>query len=156
MGASKDLDRQIQATQQRLQEMQRRAGGNVEQNPLLAEAIAELSISLEELQITTEELYQQNEELLASRQALETERQCYQNLFDFAPNAYLVTDGQGVIQAINGAAEVLFNIRRDYAQKKPLILFVSEVDRAFIHTQIDRIAQFAPKPQRLSKSQLKG
>lgn len=152
MSKASDLERQIASAQERLQWIQQQAGEDVAQHPLLAEAIAELSISLEELQVTTEELHQQNEELLATRQTLEEERQRYQNLFAFAPDAYLVTDGQGIIQSVNGAAEVLFNIRRDYARNKPLILFIAKSDRPFLYTQLDRIAQFTQHPKQPSQA----
>ncbi len=65
--------------------------------------------TLEELHVADEELRQQNEELMAVRQALETERQHYLNLFDFAPDGYLKTDFEGMIQEANYAAAVLFN-----------------------------------------------
>jgi PAS domain S-box-containing protein len=136
-----NLDRQLQSAQERLQQIQEQAGVSVEQNPLLAEAIAELSIALEELNVASEELYQQNEELLVTRQELELERQHYQNLFDFAPDAYLVTDERGIIQAANGAAEALFDLRRDLLVGKPLILFLAESDHPFIYAQLERITQ---------------
>ncbi|MGB8700674.1 MAG: PAS domain-containing protein, partial [Thermosynechococcaceae cyanobacterium] len=103
------------------------------------EAIAELSISLEELHVATEELQAQNEELLASRQALEMEHQRYQELFDFAPDGYLVTDSEGVIQQVNGAATNLLNLRQDLVVGKPLIVFIDQFDQASFHTQLDRL-----------------
>jgi PAS domain-containing protein len=71
----------------------------------------ELQASLEELQIAEEELQQQQEELAASRYLVEAERQRYQELFNFAPDGYLVTDAHGVIQEANRAAAVLLQRR---------------------------------------------
>jgi PAS domain S-box-containing protein len=146
MSKKMELERQVHAAQDRLQQLQQQAGGSGLQNPLLTEAIAELSIALEELEVASEELYQQNEELLNTRQSLEAERQRYQNLFDFAPDAYLVTDRQGIIESINGAAESLFNVRRDYAQNKSLTLLIAKSHHPFIYSQLDRIAQSIEHP----------
>lgn len=137
-----DLDRQMRSTQDRLLWIQQQvlAGSPADRDPLLAEAISELSTAVEELHVTTEELYQQNEELLATRQGLEWERQRYQNLFDFAPDAYLVTDGQGIIQSVNEAAAALLNVRRDVCGGKPLILFIARPDHSLIYAQLERIS----------------
>lgn len=104
-----------------------------------AETIAELSTALEELYVTAEELYQQQEELLATREEVEFERQRYQNLFEFAPDGYLVTDARGIIQSANYAAEELLNINRESLVGKPFIIFVDKVDRVFVETQLGRI-----------------
>ncbi len=137
MRKTPELDQQVQAAQARLQQIQEAAIARGEENPLLATAIVELSIALEELGVTTEELRQQNEELLVTQQLLAAERQHYQNLFEFAPDAYVVTDGKGVIRAINGAAENLLNIRGDYAANKPLIVFIAAGHHPLIYAQLD-------------------
>jgi PAS domain S-box-containing protein len=92
-------------------------------------AYEELLTSLEELRVAEEELRQQNEELLAARDALERERRRYQELFDFAPDGYLVTDAKGIIREANRAAASLLNVRREWLAGKPAILFLSEGDR---------------------------
>src|SRR5688572_18373607 len=56
------------------------------------EPFEEIHSALEELLVADEELRQQNEALAAAREALEAERQRYQELFEFAPDGYLVTD----------------------------------------------------------------
>jgi PAS domain S-box-containing protein len=126
------LDDLIDKAQQRFQEILQRAENLPAQYPvpkpeisLLAEAIEEVSICLEELQITTEELQQQNEELLITRLDLETERQRYQDLFDFAPDGYLVTDLQGIIQESNRAISTLLNLSQEFLVGKPLGVFVA-------------------------------
>src|SRR4029077_13217635 len=60
-----------------------------------AEVFQEFQTTLEELRVAEEELRQQNEELIATRHLIENERQRYQELFEFAPDAYLVTDMAG-------------------------------------------------------------
>ncbi|MEH2220499.1 MAG: PAS domain S-box protein [Nostoc sp.] len=89
---------------------------------LLQQAIAEISISLEEL-------HQQNEELIATRHLVEAERQRYYDLFNFAPDGYLVTDGAGIIQEANHAAANLLNVRQSYLIGKPMSVFVHQTER---------------------------
>jgi PAS domain S-box-containing protein len=50
-------------------------------------------------------------------------------LFDFAPDSYLVTDVEGVIQEANRAASVVLRIHRQYLLGKPLLLFVAPEER---------------------------
>ena len=58
---------------------------------------------LEELRVADEELRVQNDELAASRDMIELERQKYHDLFNFAPDAYIVTDIKGMIREANVA-----------------------------------------------------
>jgi PAS domain S-box-containing protein len=95
----------------------------------LLEALAALQESLQELEVAEAELAQQNEELLTAREALEIERHRYQDLFDQAPVAYLVTDGLGVIEEANLAAAQLFGIPPLQLRSKPLPLMVALSDR---------------------------
>ena len=69
---------------------------------------AELDVAIEELSVTGEELREQTDELTATRRALEAERQRYQELFEAAPVAYLVTDPMARIREANRAAAVQF------------------------------------------------
>ncbi len=62
-----------------------------------SETIAELSYGIEELDVALEEMRLQNEELLVARQEVESKRKHYQELFEFAPDGYLVTDKRGMI-----------------------------------------------------------
>jgi DNA-binding response OmpR family regulator len=71
---------------------------------LRTQRVEELRRTLEELHVHEEELRQQNDELAGAREAIEVERQRYQELFEFAPDGYVVTDAHGGIQAVNRAA----------------------------------------------------
>ena len=57
---------------------------------VLPDLLEDLHPALEELHVAEEEQYQQNEALAAARLTAEVERQRYQELFDFAPDGYLV------------------------------------------------------------------
>src|SRR4051812_31565034 len=74
------------------------------------QTLAELQSAVEELHVADEELRQQNDELIAHREALESERYRYVDLFEFAPDGYLVTDLFGVVREANRAAGSLLNI----------------------------------------------
>ena len=105
------FDEAINAAQQRLAVLQKQVVGAPEEcEPILSEVFQDLQITLEELQVADEELRQQNEELAMARQIAEVERQRYQELFDFAPDAYLVTDTALIVQAANHAAATLLAV----------------------------------------------
>ncbi|WP_445626340.1 PAS domain S-box protein [Nostoc sp. DSM 114167] len=96
----------------------------------------ELQQALEELQVVEEELREQNEELAVARELVELERQRYRDLFEFAPDAYLVTDTAGIIQEANRAATILLAVRQKYLLNKPLILFIPYQDRQTFNTRL--------------------
>lgn len=108
---------------------------------LFSAAIEELQVTSEELQAAQEELLQQNGELIAARGIIEAQRQRYQELFDFAPDGYLVTDPEGVILEANHAAQAMLNIRQEFLTGKPLLLFIAEECRHAFHSQITRLHQ---------------
>jgi PAS domain S-box-containing protein len=91
-------------------------------------ALEEMSIMIEEMEVAEEEILKQNEELSQIRDALEAERQRYQNLFEFAPDGYLVTDLKGIILEANRAAAELFNVPAFSLDGKPLSLYIDPSD----------------------------
>jgi PAS domain S-box-containing protein len=93
------------------------------------EAVEELQRTLHQLQAAEEELCQQNEELTLARQAVEAERQRYQELFDFAPDGYLVTTATGTIREANRAAAALLHVPHNLLMGKPLLVFVPQAER---------------------------
>lgn len=107
----------------------------------LKEMLQEFMTVLEELQVADEELRNQNEELIAGRQALEEERRRYQELFEFTPDAYLVTDRMGVMQEANQAALLLLNINYKFLIGKPLFSFVPEANRRDFRNTIASLKQ---------------
>lgn len=99
---------------------------------LLFSAYQELQVSLEELQVAEEEMRQQNEQLSLAQESITTERHRYQELFEFAPNAYLVTDLHGTIREANQAAAMMLGVSTQYLTGKPLTAYVASTDlRAF-------------------------
>lgn len=109
------------------------------QADLLAQSLEELSVTLEELHVAEEELLQRNEQLSAARQTTEAERQRYQELFDFAPDGYLVTNLEGTIIEANLAAGMLLNVPQRFLIGKPITLFVPEPARKSFRTEMARM-----------------
>ncbi|ACC83293.1 PAS domain S-box protein [Nostoc punctiforme] len=101
----------------------------------------ELQLALEELQVAEEELREQNEELSVARELVELERQRYQDLFEFAPDGYLVTDVAGIIQEANRTAATMLAVRQKYLRNKPLILFIAHQDRQAFNARLNNSQQ---------------
>src|SRR5712691_10262761 len=125
------LNQQIALLQQRIVALEQRAMADPSQAlEGLPEALEELRTALEELSVTDAELRHQNEALATAHAVGEAERRRYQELFDFAPHGYLVTDPAGIIQEANRAAGALLARVQDHCIGKPLALYVVEAERA--------------------------
>jgi PAS domain S-box-containing protein len=105
------------------------------QQDFAAEAFEELQIALEELKIACEELE-------ATRAIVEKERQRYQELFDFAPDGYLMTDIYGNILEANRAAAVLLNISQRFLIRKPLVSFIVLSNYQAFFAYLTQLQQF--------------
>jgi PAS domain S-box-containing protein len=81
-------------------------------------------IRLQELRIAEEELVEQNRELATIRLELERNHQRYLELFELAPDVYLVTDLAGLIREANLTASVLFEVPSKFLIGKPLASFI--------------------------------
>ncbi|HWN18270.1 MAG TPA: response regulator [Gemmatimonadales bacterium] len=103
-------------------------GSDVE--PTAGETLEDLKVALEELRVAEEELRQQNEELSAAHLELESERRRYQELFDFAPGAYLITDASGIVRQANRSAARLLNVPVNFLGGKALAAYIATEDRA--------------------------
>ncbi|MEH2462022.1 putative bifunctional diguanylate cyclase/phosphodiesterase [Nostoc sp.] len=95
--------------------------------------------AFEQLNIAMEELLTASEELEVTRTAVEKERQRYQDLFEFAPDGYLVTDTAGTIQEANYAAATLLSVQQKYLVGKPLILFIAQQDHQSFSSQMNNL-----------------
>ncbi len=95
----------------------------IERSKALARELADLRAAIEELR-------RQNADLTMTRQALEAERRRYREVFDSAPDAYLLTSLDGVITEANHAAAALLSVRQDFLVGKSLLLFIDEAEQA--------------------------
>ena len=141
-------DDRMGAAQERLAQILQQAGlSDMGLNPGSQDALEELGTALEELRTAEEELRQQNEELATARIVIEAERQRYLDLFEHAPDAYLVTNLGGVILEANNPAETLLRVSPRLLSGKPLVLFVAEPERKDFHTLLQRV-QSGQRPLR--------
>jgi PAS domain S-box-containing protein len=131
---------QIESVQQQAQQLYQNSGESPWRQPqLLLECLEQLQTALEELFVAEQELRQQNEELIAIREAAEAERRRYQELFDFAPDGYLVTDIYGTIQEANRAAAKVLNLAQKHLVGKPLVSFVPDEHRRSFRFMVNQL-----------------
>lgn len=131
------LIQQIQSVHQWAEKLyQTSADFAVTQPQLILKCVKGLSAALEELYVAEEELRIQNEELVVARRALEAERQRYQELFEFAPDGYLVTDINGKIKEINRVASQLLNVDQKYLVGQPLITAIAPENRRLFRAML--------------------
>jgi PAS domain S-box-containing protein len=115
----------------RVQDMQGRA-------VIPDEAVQELLHAVEQLRLAQEEQHHQNEALEAAHDALLEERGRYQHLFEYAPDAYLLTDLSGIVREANLSAARLLNVRPRLLPGKAVVAFVAIEDRARVRRELDR------------------
>jgi PAS domain S-box-containing protein/putative nucleotidyltransferase with HDIG domain len=98
--------------------------------PPLNRVLQDISASLGDLQAAVREAELQGEKDRAEAESgLVAAERGYQDLFDLAPDAYLVTDAQTIIAESNQAAVAMLKVSRDFLKGKPLADFVAEADR---------------------------
>ncbi|HYF39712.1 MAG TPA: response regulator [Gemmatimonadales bacterium] len=114
----------------KLKTLHRRAGESSGRGGSAEESVEQLRAALEELRVAEEELRQQNEELAAAHLQVDAERRRYQELFDLAPEAYVVTDPAGIITEANQSASCLLGVAPQYLAGKALAAYVVSEDRA--------------------------
>ncbi|WP_236860291.1 hybrid sensor histidine kinase/response regulator [Candidatus Formimonas warabiya] len=131
-----DLSDQVQKAFSRLENLSQY---DLPSQELTSKLLSELNSALHELQATTAELLEQNGEMAASRQTLEEERCRYQELFEFAPDGYLVTDMEGIILEANSAAANLFKVSRSWLIGKPLVVFVCREEHFSFRARLAKI-----------------
>ncbi|WP_420093668.1 PAS domain-containing protein [Fischerella thermalis] len=102
---------------------------NVVKKPVMShempEALTELSWASQSVHFAIEELYHQHEQLEETKKTLQAECKRYEELFEEAPDGYLVTDAQGKIQLANRKATKLLNLKKESLVGKPIINFVA-------------------------------
>jgi PAS domain S-box-containing protein/putative nucleotidyltransferase with HDIG domain len=92
--------------------------------------LQDISASLGDLQAAVREAELQGEEdRAAAESGLVAADKGYRDLFDLAPDAYLVTDAQTIIVESNQAAVAMLKMDQGFLKGKPLTDFVAEADR---------------------------
>jgi PAS domain S-box-containing protein len=124
----------------RLRAMHDRISGLTSGDALASsETVEDLKVALEELRVAEEELRQQNEELSAAHLELELERRRYQELFEFAPVAYLVTDPSGIVRQANRSASKLLRVPPTFLGGKALAAYIASDDRSRFRSLLGKL-----------------
>jgi two-component system, OmpR family, sensor histidine kinase VicK len=135
-----DFEQQVRGAQKRLDEILQATNRESARTDSFLEGLTEeLHVSLEELYVALEELNVQNEELKIGQKALVAERKRYQNLFELAPDGYLVTDLNGVIREANWAAATMLGIPQEFLVGKPLVNYVIDTDRKKFRSKLNEL-----------------
>jgi PAS domain S-box-containing protein len=106
------------------------------QAPFTPEALADLQREVARLHTAVEVLQRQNAELVSIRQAFEAERRRYREMFESAPDGYVLTTLGGVILEANRVAAALLGVRQDFLISKSLLIFVGEEARAGLEAML--------------------
>jgi PAS domain S-box-containing protein len=125
-----DISPQLEAVYHRAFLLRQHSVESPAQPELIDAALNELYRVLDELQASEAELQQQNQLLTSTRQQVEAERQRYRDLFDSAPDGYLVTDMTGKIYEANLAVADLLNLPQPFLVGKPLLMYVDGAARS--------------------------
>ncbi len=102
-------------------------------------SLANLQLLEEQRQASLELMTMIQEELLQQNEYLAVERQDYYDLFKFAPDAYLVTNAQGIILKANVAAADLLGISQQFLVGKPLVNYVVSAFRSVFRTKLNQL-----------------
>lgn len=119
----------------------------------LEHANRSLQNTLEELQTIEEELRQQNAELATANEVAELERYRYQDLFNFAPDGYVVTDAKGMIQEANQAVAVLLALEPHRLVNTPLAVYLSQSDHRTLRNLLYELSR-QPQLQKLQTDEV--
>lgn len=131
----------IEAARRRLASLPREARAKGDVESLLTLALREVAVSLEELHAVAEELRRQQAELRTAREAAEHERRRYRGLFEFAPDGYLVTDDQGIVQEANRSALRMLKANGSGLRGKPLVALFAAEDAQAVRDALARLQQ---------------
>jgi PAS domain S-box-containing protein len=126
-----DLGNKLDTLHRRVSELAQGGLGSAD------ESVEQLRAALEELRVADEELRQQNEELAAAHLQVEVERRRYQELFQLAPDAYLVTSLSGIIEEGNLSASRLLGIDSQFLPGKVLAAYIDAEDRPRFRALLD-------------------
>ncbi len=107
-------------------------------DPVLAETIGEFLATLHELVTRVDQLRDQTDEDAALAELLEQERHRYRELFDKAPDPYVVTNASGVVRQCNRRAR---DVLHQWPVGRPLVLLVAKDERIAFNRFLDACAR---------------
>jgi PAS domain S-box-containing protein len=105
---------------------------------VVADAVADLQREVAHLRTAVDVLQRQNAELVSIRQAFEAERRRYREMFESAPDGYVLTNLNGSIREANRVAAALLGVRPDFLMNKSLLAFMDDDARAELEITLAR------------------
>ena len=133
----------IESLRRQLVDIERQAAES-EPESIAGPTFEQLHAALGELRIAEEELTRRNAELHRAQYSLEDERTRYRDLFEFAPDGYLLTDVDGNIRQANRAAGSMLRTRADLLAGRPLVSFVAPESEETFRTHVQRMTNLTP------------
>lgn len=142
------FSQQVSNARTRVITLQQQASQLISPETLLNQAFDELLNATNELQTAQEELHWQIDEIAAMREIAEQERQQYRDLFEFAPDGYIVTNIFGKIKQANRAAAELFNLEQ-VPVGRLLTMYILHEDRPLFRQQLVELTYDGPSVRTL-------
>lgn len=122
------------------------SGQSLKSSPLLKRVLQDISASLEDLQdVVREADLQAEKDRAPAEPAPDAADRRYQNLFELAPDAYLVTDAQTIIEESNQAAAAMLKVDQGFLKGKPLTYFIAEADRPAFQASLIQVREGGEK-----------
>jgi PAS domain S-box-containing protein len=125
------VEERVEALSRRFTELSDRvlAAASGSSSASVRDVLQEFAAAVTELEVSAEEIRAQDESLAHAQAQLDAEVTRYRELFDLAPDGYLVTDANGVIVESNRAASELLGCPARVLYRKPAIVFVDGAHR---------------------------
>ncbi|MBX2863993.1 MAG: PAS domain-containing protein [Leptolyngbyaceae cyanobacterium MAG.088] len=137
------FDQKFEKAQQRLTLLAQQTEQDDVTKDILTKTLNELANALEEVHVLSEELSEQHNQLQAAHVTVITERQQFFELYDLAPEGYIVTDTDGIIQQINQTARTLLDRRQRWLIGKPMGALIAQADSQKFYRLLSRLQQGA-------------
>jgi PAS domain S-box-containing protein len=102
----------------------------------LSTYIQNLAFFKEEVKATLGEIREIEADLLQQNETIIAERKVYHDLFKLAPNAYLITNAEGIILEINYTAAALLNVFPSLLIGKSLVNFVAKPEHSLFLSKL--------------------
>jgi diguanylate cyclase (GGDEF)-like protein/PAS domain S-box-containing protein len=127
-----------------IESLEARARHEAPHSPIIHETFEALTASVEELHTMLATVTEQQAALELEQSRLEAERQRYRDLFEFAPDAYLVTDTLGRIHEANRAASDMLNVQPRVLAGRQLLVMVVPDDQPLFLDMLRRLVAGEP------------
>src|SRR5688500_15581073 len=106
----------------------------------IPEQIVDLQMELDDFELARDRSVK-NPSALTQKQDSDQQRRQYYDLFDFAPDGYLLTDASGRVWEANLAASALLNVPQDRLPGKSLLDFIPGAGRRSFRARLARLEE---------------